>query len=259
MRKEEVFSQIKTILDTCELSDLIKVSENPFELADYHMYDDNYLGMDGKKLIHFSSIQKISYCHGDDRLYTNVGMNFILIFKLVGYHELWVEYNTDDYDRVLTICIHNETESSYINDHEKKELFSKYLNRYNNQQSALDTIVASLQFPYDFDSKTDCENLNLWINEANKYMNAHKTSDACEEILFALVDAALWVNETGSTYTFENLNLKNLVEQLIINSKVYSYLQYRYDFWYKNIDEDGFRECENTILRLKQEIEASKE
>ena len=40
MRKEEVFSQIKTILDTCGLSDLIKVSENPFELADYHMYDD---------------------------------------------------------------------------------------------------------------------------------------------------------------------------------------------------------------------------
>ena len=58
MRKEEVFSKIKTILDTCGLSDIIKVSENPFELADYHMYDDTYLGMNGKKLIHFSSIQK---------------------------------------------------------------------------------------------------------------------------------------------------------------------------------------------------------
>lgn len=258
MRKKEVFSQIKTILDTCGLSDLIKVSENPFELADYHMYDDTYLGMGGKKIIPFSSIKRISYYYGEYGLYTYAESYFKLIFELAGNYELWVEHN-ETLVYVLTICIHGETEDSYIDDYKDKKLFPSYLNKYNNEQSTRNTIVASLQFLYDFDNETDCENLNLWVNEANTYMDTHKANDECEEIFFALVDAALWLNETGSTYTFENLNLKNLVEQLIINSKVYSYLQYRYDAWYETLDEDDFRDCENTILRLKQEIEASKE
>lgn len=258
MRKEEVLSQIKTILDTCELSEYIKVSEKPFEISDYHMYDDDYLGMNDKKIIPFSSIKRISYYHGEYGPYTYTESYFKLIFELAGNYELWVEHN-ETLVYVLTICIHGETEDSYIDDYKDKKLFPIYLNRYNNEQSTRNTIISSLQLLYDFDKEIDCENLKLWVNEANTYMTTHESIDECEGILFSLVDAALWVNQTGSTYTFENLNLKQLVEQLIIKSKVYDYIKYRYDTWSDVFDENDLRNSENIILRLKQEIESSKE
>lgn len=250
MKKDAVMETIKKIVEDCGLNEIISVSLKENEIADFHIIDDS-LGFCGKKLIYFDCIEHIFYTEGEGKEYSYPNSFFQLYIQLDGDIHLLFEYGDE------WVCwINNKRTNKVIIDHfsDSENEFYRFLNTYNLEAIVRQEIIDNLNTLESYNDDFDLESAKIWKNEAYKYMESH-CDDNNNEIYFAIVDAA---------WNYWNIKqdvfcLKELVDKLIKEDKVYLYLQHIRSAWVNIIDNTDIKKWVNGILQIKQEIEDSPE
>lgn len=91
MKKEKFFDTLKTILDQSGMDELVEVSSQPYETADFCVIDDIYLGLDVMRTVPFGCIERISYVAGEDKCYQYDGGFLQIVFKLRAISTLYMK------------------------------------------------------------------------------------------------------------------------------------------------------------------------
>lgn len=95
MKIDEVFQTLNTIINECGYENILTISTKPYEIADFHIMDESYLGCNGKKMFLFSAIKRISYRRGESQPYRYVGGELQIEFELEGNIFFVIEVGND--------------------------------------------------------------------------------------------------------------------------------------------------------------------
>lgn len=250
MKKEDVFKTIKKIINECGLEKRIYVSDKDFEIADFHMVNDIYLGNRGKKLFKFNDIERISYTYNDVfsiGRYSNTF--FVLIIEFDQDKKFY--YELDENGAEIWIAL-DEKQIEVI---EGMEEVDKFLDDYNLKKSKKDKIICSLETLRIYEDDNDLERAEVWYKEAIKYMQENIYQKGNDDLLYTIVSAAYEYKDIEQNI----FNLKEWVIKLIEEKKIYSYLEYiNHADYMMYRKEEYITDCETYILKLKKEIEETK-
>lgn len=242
MKKEQVLSTIKKIINECGLDEMISVSSKEYEFADLHTIDDDYLGYCGIKLIKFEDIDDIFYSTGEDAYgYYYYGSEFALHLEFNSNWKLYFEWGE------LALSMFLCTECDFI---ETDEKIVQKLQEYNNRCRQRDKILTMLEFLPD--DEQDLDYAELWYNEAIKYMDECSNSKDNDIVLFTIVYFAYKYFELSDNDKF---HLREWIGRLIEDNNVYSCLEYidkKFEGVWINNEMIDLEKC---ILKIKQEIE----
>lgn len=219
MNKEKFFEIITTIVERCDLQDLVDISTNLCEIATFHIIEDvdgDYLGYLGRKLFKFSSIVRVQYEYGEYAgLYSD--SNFQLIIELI-------DGSTCRYDL-------GDQESVYIKIGLNREFnYSEYFKKFNEKLEKRDTIITHIQGLVGCDDESDVESAEIWFKEGWDYISNNKDYNN-DEILFSLADRAIEYRKYG-------IDIKSLPTEIILRKILNEDKTFRFINWYESYYND---------------------
>lgn len=260
MKKEEFFDTIKTILNQSGMGELIEVSSQAYEIADFCVINDIYLGINTMRTIPFECIDRISYAAGEDNPRYRYGGGFLqIVFKLRGNIDLTYEIaEQDDYYWIFT--------SDYRIIEKPLEVKS-YLDEYNADFDIQHDLCVELQhipFFNDREKELTRRHALAWKKEALSYIESHSDCVNRDEVIFDLLCSALYFRVVKNSRIRDGvttgdcdelikiLSVEEFLQLLVSKSKVIAFLAYLRTKSIFTICEDMLDEAEVTVMELLQ-------
>lgn len=260
MKKEDVFDALRTILDQSGMSELISLSTQKYESADFCVIDDDYLGLHGIRTVPFACIDRISYSAGEENLHYRYPDGLLqIVFKLRG--DVHFVYESGDQGDFYWVSAPN---SDLIeNPSEVQAFFKEYNADHDIQRNLCDELQ---RLPFFEEEKKDLalRAAAAWKKEAFSYIESHPDCVDRDEVIFNLLCAALyarvmkngWVRENCDCNDYdafiELLPVEELVSLLASKSKMIAFFKYARASSIMAQFEDICTEAETIVLELLQ-------
>ena len=268
MRKEDVFDTLRTIIKQYGYEEFIKVSTRKFESADFCVIDDDYLGFDAERTVRFRFIDRVYYLDCEDGLlgrYRDAQCQ--IVFMLRGDFDLVYEFG----DQGSFYWVIERSKSGHCIDGDDYTDFINFFNEYDAEHNVQNTLCTRLhQLPY---FETNEKNLALrtaavWKKEAVTYIETHPDGKDRDEVIFALLCAALYARITKNDHERKNLTcndydeymeilpVEGIVPLLKTKSKAIDFFKYIRDNDNEAVgfDDVATSEAELLILELLQKL-----
>lgn len=260
MKKEECFDALKTILNQSGMDELVEVSSQAFETADFCVINDIYLGLNDMRTVPFECIERISYATGEDNpRYQYTDGLLQIVFKLRGDINFVYEIGSqgDEYWIV-------KSDYHCIKQRSEVEL---YFNEYNADFDIQRKLCAELQhIPFFKDSEKELARRSalVWKKEALSYVESHSECINRDEVIFDLLCSALYLRVLKNSRIRDGvaaddydelikiLSVEEILMLLVSKSKVIAFLTYARTNSIFSICEDMLDEAEVTVMELLQ-------
>lgn len=260
MKKEEFFDILKTILDQSGMAEMVEVSSQAYETADFCVINDIYLGLNNTRTVPFECIERISYVAGEDNpRFQYVGGLLQIVFKIRGDIDFVYEIgNQGDSYWIITPGHH------FIDRPSEVELF---FDEYNADFEIQHNLCAELQhIPFFEDSQKELaiRYALVWKKEALSYIDSHSDCVNRDEVIFDLICSALyfrvvknsWIRDGVTADDYDELikilPVEVFLPLLATKSKVIAFIAYARTGSIFTICEDMLDEAEVIVMELLQ-------
>lgn len=260
MKKEDVFDALRTILDQSGMSELIRLSTQKYESADFCVIDDAYLGLGGMRTVRFEYIDRISYTAGEESFDSRYADGLLrIVFSLRG--DIDFIYENGDCGNFCWIAAPN---SDLIENPPEVQAFFNEYDAGRDFQCNLCEELQRLPFFEDWEKDLAPRAAAVWKKEALSYIESHPDGVDRDEVIFDLLCAALyarvikngWIraNCTCDDYDefIELLPVEELVSLLASKSKIIAFFKYARKSSAIAQFEDICAEAEIIVMELLQ-------